>query len=66
MFYKNYYYYSLRWMTQNIKILQKPRVIRNISQVHRYPLALLIVIRIYTENFSTNEIEPVSQKQVSM
>lgn len=53
-------------MTQNIKILQKPRVIRNISQVHRYPLALLIVIRIYTENFSTNEIEPVSQKQVSM
>lgn len=33
---------------------------------HRYPLVFLIVIRIYTENFSTNEIEPVSQKKVSM
>lgn len=33
---------------------------------HRYLLALLTLIRIYTENFSTNKIDPVSQIQLSM
>lgn len=38
---------------------------RNLIQ-HRYLLALLTLIRIFTENFSTNKIDPVSQIQLSV
>lgn len=56
----------------NSKYKNTPKTKSNLKYIpsnliqHRYPLALLTLIRIYTENFSTNEIEPVSQIQVSM